>query len=211
MEKYVLTISRQFGSMGRSIAKELSQELGIAFYDRDIVEETAKRLNLPVSRISSTEEKAVSGWLYRKFPLGTDESYMQDIIFESQKEIMLDFMSRSSCIIVGRCADSLAAGMKNHINIYVYAPVEKRIENCISQLGMEEKQARRMAAGVDRARRAYHKKYAGYLPNDDKYMDLMINSSLLGVKGTVNLLSDMVKKWLPETQNRVGIKDENYR
>lgn len=195
MERYVITISRQFGSMGRSIAKELSEALDIEFYDRDIVEVTAKRLNLPVSRISGTEEKAVSSWRYRKFPLGTDESYMQDIIFESQKEIMLDFMSRSSCIIVGRCADSLTANIKNHINIYIYAPAEKRIENCMSQLGMGEKEARHMVASVDRARCAYHKKYAGYLPNDDKHMDLMINSSLLGVKGTADVLSEMVKKW----------------
>ena len=57
-EKYVITISRQFASMGRSIAKRLAEELGIEFYDRDIVEQTARRMGLPVSTISDTEESA---------------------------------------------------------------------------------------------------------------------------------------------------------
>ena len=60
MEKYSITISRQFGSLGRTIAQEMSKELGIEFYDRDIVEATAKRMGLPVPEISREEENAGS-------------------------------------------------------------------------------------------------------------------------------------------------------
>lgn len=65
--KYVITISRQFASMGRSIAQELARQLGVEFYDRDIVEAAASRMGLPVSTISDNEESA--GNLYYKYPL----------------------------------------------------------------------------------------------------------------------------------------------
>ncbi len=192
MKKFTITITREFGSLGRSIAKELSKELGVEFYDRDIVEEVAKQLNLPVSTVSEEEEKSKQSFLPRMFPLGTDETYIQDIIFDVQKGIILDLARRSSCILVGRCSDYLLEKEKNNINIFIYAPYEKRLENCVSTLGMTEGEAKRMIASVDRARNAYHKKYAGYLPGDPEHKNLMIDSSLLGVTGTAKLVAQIV-------------------
>ena len=105
MEQYVITISRQFGSMGRSIAKELSTLLGIEFMDRDIVEATAKRMGLPVSVISDEEESMKSTFFRRQYPLGMGMSSLKDEIFLTQKNIIRDFAAKGSCIIVGRCAD----------------------------------------------------------------------------------------------------------
>ena len=107
MEKFTITITREFGSLGRSIARELSQILGVEFYDRDIVEEVANKLNLPVSTVSNEEEKSRHSFFPRMFPLGTDEEYMQDIIFDVQKDIILNLAKKSSCILVGRCSDFL--------------------------------------------------------------------------------------------------------
>lgn len=194
MEKFTITITREFGSLGRSIAKELSNELGIDFYDRDIVEEVARQLNMPVSTISNEEEKSKHSLFSRMFPLGTDEEYMQDTIFETQKSIILDLASKSSCIIVGRCSDYILENMHNNINIFIYAPYEKRLDNCINILGMSKSEAKRMIASVDKARNMYHKKYAGYLPNDPNHKNLMIDSSLLGVKGTSHLIANLVKE-----------------
>ena len=192
MKKFTITITREFGSLGRSIAKELSRELGVEFYDRDIVEEVAKQLNLPVSTVSDEEEKSKQSFLPRMFPLGTDEAYIQDIIFDVQKGIILDLARRNSCILVGRCSDYLLEKEKNNINIFIYAPYEKRLENCVNALGMTEGEAKRMIASVDRARNAYHKKYAGYLPGDPEHKNLMIDSSLLGVTGTAKLIAQIV-------------------
>ncbi|WP_024293156.1 AAA family ATPase [Lacrimispora indolis] len=192
MKKFTITITREFGSLGRSIAKELSRELGVEFYDRDIVEEVAKQLNLPVSTVSDEEEKSKQSFLPRMFPLGTDEAYIQDIIFDVQKGIILDLARRTSCILVGRCSDYLLEKEKNNINIFIYAPYEKRLENCVNALGMTEGEAKRMIASVDRARNAYHKKYAGYLPGDPEHKNLMIDSSLLGVTGTAKLIAQIV-------------------
>ena len=192
MKKFTITITREFGSLGRSIAKELSRELGVEFYGRDIVEEVAKQLNLPVSTVSDEEEKSKQSFLPRMFPLGTDEPYIQDIIFDVQKGIILDLAKKSSCILVGRCSDYLLEKEKNNINIFIYAPYEKRLENCVNTLGMTESEAKRMIASVDKARNAYHKKYAGYLPGDPEHKNLMIDSSLLGVSGTAKLIAEIV-------------------
>ena len=192
MEKFTITITREFGSLGRSIAKELSQILNVEFYDRDIVEEVAKKLNLPVSMISNEEEKSRHSFLPRMFPLGTDEEYMQDIIFDVQKDIILDLAKKSSCILVGRCSDFLLEKEKNNINIFIYASYEKRLENCVETLGMTEGEAKRMILSVDKARNAYHKKYAGYLPGNPEHKQLMIDSSLLGVTGTAKLIAQIV-------------------
>ncbi|MFT4005399.1 MAG: cytidylate kinase-like family protein [Lacrimispora sp.] len=194
MEKFTITITREFGSLGRSIAKELSRELGVEFYDRDIVEEVSQKLNLPISQVSDEEEKSKHSFWPRMFPLGTDEDYIQDIIFDVQKDIILDLAKRSSCILVGRCSDYLLEHEKNNINIFIYAPYAKRLENCIETLGMTESEAKRMITSVDRARNIYHKKYAGFLPNDPEHKNLMIDSSLLGVTGTATLIADMVRK-----------------
>nr|WP_314466129.1 cytidylate kinase-like family protein [uncultured Clostridium sp.] len=192
MEKFTITITREFGSLGRSIAKELSRILGVEFYDRDIVEEVANKLNLPVSTVSNEEEKSRQSFLPRMFPLGTDEEYMQDIIFDVQKGIILDLAKKSSCILVGRCSDFLLEKHKNNINIFIYASYEKRLKNCVETLGMTEGEAKKMILSVDKARNAYHKKYAGYLPGDPEHKQLMIDSSLLGVTGTAKLIAEIV-------------------
>lgn len=192
MEKFTITITREFGSLGRSIARELSRILGVEFYDRDIVEEVANKLNLPVSTVSNEEEKSRQSFFPRMFPLGTDEEYMQDIIFDVQKGIILDLAKKSSCILVGRCSDFLLEKQKNNINIFIYASYEKRLENCVETLGMTEGEAKKMILSVDKARNAYHKKYAGYLPGDPEHKQLMIDSSLLGVTGTAKLIAQIV-------------------
>ncbi len=121
MENYVVTITRQFGSLGRPIAKKMSELLGIEYYDRDIVEKTAQQLNLSVPTISDKEETA-NTFFHMKYPLGQGTTQIQDQIFNAQKEIILSLVEKGPCIIVGRCADAFLADRKNCFNIYIYAP-----------------------------------------------------------------------------------------
>ena len=174
MSKYTITITREFGSLGRPIAHALSQKLGIEYYDRDIVDEVAKQLNLPVSQISDAEESSHNHFFSHMFPLGTDKEYIQDMIFDVQKDIILDLARKSSCIIVGRCSDFLLQNEENVVNIFIYAPYKARLENCIHSLEMSEDEAKRMIMKVDKARLAYHKKYAGYTPYDPLHKHLSL-------------------------------------
>jgi Cytidylate kinase len=192
MENYVLTITRDFGSLGRPIAKRLSEILKIEYYDRDIVEAAAKRMHLPVSLISNEEEKG-TGFFRMLFPLGMESPEWQEKIFRTQQSIICDLAAKDPCIIVGRCSDSILADEKNAIHIYIYASYQDRYNNCIQSLGMQPEEAKRMIAQVDKARRSYHNQYAKYAYNDQNHKDLMVNSSLLGVEGTAQLLAGVVQ------------------
>lgn len=194
MEKYVITITRQFGSLGRPIARELADSLGIEYYDRDIVEEVSKKMNLPVSTISDSEEKAKSLFSSMKYPLGIATTPTQDKIFSVQREIILNLAEKESCIIVGRCSDFILEDMKNHISIFIYAPYNARIDNCINRLHLSRPEAEKMISDVDKARNSYHLRYAHFLPYDVNHKDLLINSSLLGVEGTSEYLAELIKK-----------------
>lgn len=194
MSKYVVTIARQFGSLGRPIAARMAEILGIEYYDRDIVDAAAKKMKLPVSTISDADETVSQGFFPMMFPLGQNSIRMQHDVFDTQREIILNLADKGSCIIVGRCADYILESAKNHLRIYIYASYEKRLENCIGPLLMSEESAKRMIREVDKAREAYHRHYAGYAPEDVNYKDILIDSGMLGVEGTAQYLAELVKK-----------------
>lgn len=191
--KYTITITRDFGSMGRPIARRLSELLGVEFYDRDIVEETARKMDLPVSLISKTEENQGGAYSKMRFPLGKFASEKQDEIFRVQTEIIKELASKESCVIVGRCADYVLSDLDKCLHIYIYAPFEERINNCVEYLGMDRETAIKMAVEVDKARKKYHKRYANYYPRDLNNKNLMIDSSYFGIDGTAELIAGIVK------------------
>lgn len=193
-KKYIVTITRQFGSLGRPIAREMSELLGVEYYDRDIVEATSRRMNLPVSTISEHEEKYSSNLFSMLLPLGSDSIAKQDEIYNVQKEIIRGLAEKESCIIVGRCADYIFRDHRNVINIYIYAPIEARYKNCVEVLKMRPEEATKMIYKVDKARTAYHRRYAKYPPGDPDSKQIMIDASMLGVTGTAEILTEIVKR-----------------
>jgi len=193
-KKFVVTIARQFGSMGRPIARLVSEKLGIEYYDRDIVEMTSKNLELPVSTISDVEESAKSAFFNMNYPLGMGTTVIQDSIFSAQRKIILNLAEKESCIIVGRCADHILKDYKNIINIFIYAPYEARLANCVERLDMRLDEAKKMIASVDKARDSYHRHYCGYSMSDKDYKHVMLDSSLLGVEGTCEVLTEIIQK-----------------
>jgi len=193
-EKIVVTIARQFGSLGRPIARKVSEELGIEYYDRDLVDLAAKQLNLPVSTISNVEENAKSAFFNMSYPLGMATTEIQDSVFATQSKIITDLAEKGSCIIVGRCSDYILKDSKNIINIFVYAPYAARLRNCVERLNMQPSEAKKMIADVDKARESYHRHYCGYSMSDKDYKHVMLDSSLLGVDGTCDILVDIIKK-----------------
>ena len=189
MKPYVITLSRQFASMGRAIAQSMSAELGINFYDRDIVEETAKRLGLSVSYVSKVEETGASFFTNLRYPLGIGLISTQKETFEIQSNIIRDLAQRESCIIVGRCADSVLRDHPRCLNIYVYAPYEIRLANCIREYGMEVSAAKRAIAEVDRARQ-----FSEDVRSVLDHRHVMIDSSRFGVEKTAKILSGIARQ-----------------
>lgn len=192
-ERYIITISRQFASLGRTIGKNMAKELGIGFYDRDIVEETARRMHLPIPEVSMEEEKAGSIFENRKYPLGMGLVSMKQEIFSVQSNIIRDLAKKESCIIVGRCADVLLKDYDRVLNIYIYAPYAARLKNCVDSLGMDEKTARSMIREVDRARELYRLRYCDGVKEVFDHRDFMIDSSRFGAEKTAQILCGVVR------------------
>lgn len=193
-EKFVVTIARQFGSLGRPIAKEVSETLGIEYFDRDIVEMAAKQLNLPVSTISNVEENARPAFFNMSYPLGMGTTEIQDSVFAAQSKIIAGLAEKQSCIIVGRCSDYILKDFKNIINVFIYAPYPARLRNCVERLNMQPAEAKKMIADVDKARESYHRHYCGYAMSDKDYKHVMLDSSLLNVEGTRDVLVGIIQK-----------------
>lgn len=113
---------------------------------------------------------------------------MKDEIFLIQKNIIRDLAQKESCIIVGRCADSILMDLENHLNVYIYAPVEAWLRNCTQILKMDEKVARKMIREVDRSRELYHRRYCPEYTDPSTNKDIMLDSSRFGVEGTADIL-----------------------
>lgn len=193
MDKFAITISRQFASMGRSVAEELSQMLNIDYLDRDIVEETAKRMNASVPEISKEEEDVSSSYAYRMYPLGIGVPSIKDDIFAVQKSIIQDFANKNSGIIVGRCAGYCLKDHPNLLKVFIYAPLDVRLKNCTERLGMNAKEASKTIHAVDKARENYHKTYIPGYVNATLDSDICINTGIYSIKEAAKLIKEAAR------------------
>lgn len=191
--KYVIALNRQFGSLGRQVAQRVAQLMGIEYYDRDIVEATAKKMGLPVSKISEQEESQGGKFFGMQFPLGNGNDDVKDKIFDEQERIIMSIADKEPCIIVGRCADYVLRNNENVLNIFIYASYGSRIKNSVDVLSLEPEEALKRIKEVDKARDNYHMKYAKYLPNDMNHIHAMLDSGTLGVEGCAQAIVKIAK------------------
>lgn len=195
LENYCITISRQFGSLGRPIAKRIAEKLGINYYDRDIVDKLAKEMNLPVSQVDDGEELNNPEFSKMAYPLGKTTAEQQELIFEAQKKIIEEIAAKESAVFVGRCSDYILRNTNNHFSIFVYASKEDRLNNCVQSLHMTREEAEKMIEDVDDARESYNMHYAKAYSENVEYKDILIDSGLYGgVEDTADILVTMIRK-----------------
>ncbi len=139
----IITIGREFGSGGRELGLRLSQRLGIAYYDQEIISEISRRTELSEQYVRKMAEKKPMF----SFPLhiGRSFHYMQNSpwdlnlsIFREQSAIIREMAEKSDCVIVGRCADDILREM-NPLRIFVYGDMETKLERCRKRTGSDEK------------------------------------------------------------------------
>ena len=116
-----------------------------------------------------------------------------DILYSEVYKVVTELAEKESCIIVGRCADYVLRDHKNHMRVYIYTSYENKYNNCVNNLLINPKEAEKMIKSVDKARKAYHMRYAKYSPDDARYKDILVDSSFLGVEGTAHMLVNVVK------------------
>lgn len=197
----IITIGREFGSGGRELGLRLSQRLGIAYYDQEIIAEISKRTELSEQYVRKMAEKKP----IFSFPLhiGRSFHYMQNSpwnlnlsIFREQSAIIREMAEKSDCVIVGRCADDILREM-NPLRIFVYGDMETKLERCRKRTGSDEKMTDREILSnirkIDKNRSEYYGLYTGKVWGDKQSYDLCINTSKISVERASELLAEFVR------------------
>ena len=180
MSKRVITINRMLGSNGRLIGRALADELGFAFYDRELIDIAAKKENIPHDLLEKVDEKRGSQW---RFPidheLQLDSEFhfvtMNDVLFDLQRKIILEAAQKEDCVIVGRCANHIL--QDNCLSVFIYAPYDYRVQTVIERTGREEKSVQKLVKKVDKERRTYYEYFTDRKWTDLSQYHLSIDSS----------------------------------
>lgn len=194
MNQIIITIGREFGSGGRMIGEKLAERLGISFYDKDLIDMAAEKSGIHPDVLRGADEVASSPFSSPFIPPSIDQGTINDKLFKYQRDVILDIASKESCVIVGRCADYILKDFPNCIRVFVYADMDYKIQLIMERHNLKDRELiEKIIRRTDKNRRTYYQYYTDFKWGSREQMDLMINSSLLGVEKTVDLLEEAVR------------------
>lgn len=180
MRHIVITIGREYGSGGRIIAQKLSQELGITFYDKELIAAVAKKTGFSENFIRDTEhQRPTNSFLYDLYTAVQTPS-VPDQVFIAQAKVIKEAAARESCVIVGRCADYVLRDHPGLLRVMVHAPMEFRRQYARDILGWtgEDKEMDTRIYKQDKARASYYEYYTQNRWGDVRHCDLALNAAL---------------------------------
>ncbi len=194
MKKVVITIGREFGSGGREIGIKLSKKLNIPFYDKELILHTAEKTNLEQSIVEKYDEQ-------HSFPAFSSSNIfdiyqmpMSDRIYIAQADVIRDIAEKESCIIVGRCADFILDENPDVFKVFITAPMKDKIERKRSILeGKSDSEIESHISKIDKKRAKYYTYYTDRTWGKASTYNLCIDSSILGIDGTVELIANAVE------------------
>lgn len=201
---FVITIERQYGSGGRLTGKRLADELGIHFYDEEILKMTSETSAIGEQYFRLADEKAGNNLLYRivtSMKPDLNGPYKEghritspENLFRFQSSVIRGLASSETCIIVGRCGNYvLQEQMDNVIRIFVYADTVTRIRRVMEVDQVDESEALRRMKRIDRERTEYHRYFTGREWMDMENYDLPINASRINYDQMIQLIKDYLR------------------
>ncbi len=197
-KQIIVAIGREYGSAGHEIGRKLAEKLEIPFYDRNLLDEFADQRDVDADLLAKYDEKphrfffnrtvTVRGQKYTNSPIQN----IADIQFALLKSKAYD----DDCFVVcGRCADEVLKEFPGLITVFITADYDAKVKRVMEKRNMSEKEARRAIEKHDKTRRAYHDYFCKSKWGQAGSYDLCVNSSLLGIDGTVDFLFDLVSKF----------------
>lgn len=200
----IITIGRQFASLGSEIGEKLSQLTGIPCYDRAALVAIAEKHGIPAETFEKADEQATSSFLYTLAMssysgniahFGMNDHILTDRVFNIQSAEMKRIATEGDCIIIGRCADDVLSEFQGVLKIFIHAPIEARVKTLVEQYGMEDSSARKKISKTDKKRASYYNFYTGKGWGDPKNYNMNIDSSLLGVEGTAAMIKHLIDEF----------------
>lgn len=196
MDNFVITVSRQFGSLGRPIAQKIAHKLNIEYYDRDLIENAASIMNEDMRNVSPLDESIKLPFANSLFPLGLGTGSSHRRLFKVQESLIRECVAKSNCLIVGRCADYILKDYKRRFSVMIYAPLEERIKNSVNELRIPEYEVTDYVKEIDRARDSYHKFFTDEKLDTIKYRDMLIDSSTMSQDEIADCIIEAAKRKL---------------
>jgi cytidylate kinase len=197
--KKIITISRQFGSGGHSIAKAVADRLGIAFYDNNLITEVAKQSGLSEEFIRENEEYAShsSSFLYQ-LAMSTAGTYgypsVYQKLYEAQTKVIEEIANKESCVIVGRCADYILKNREDCLHVFIHADNEHRAKHILEKYGPTEKTTAQRIKDKDNKRRNYYRFHTDREWGVAANYHLSLDSGALGEALCVELIVKAAEK-----------------
>lgn len=198
----IITIGRQFGSGGREIGKRLADELGIKFYDKELLSRAAKDSKICKELFETHDEKPTNSFLYSlvmdTYSMGfasgsVNEMPLNHKIFLAQFDAIKKLAGEGPCVMVGRCADYALADWKDCFSVFVHADFDWRINRIAAKYNKSPKEARDIITKTDKSRASYYNYYTNKKWGSAKSYNLCIDSSKYGIDNTVKAIIESIK------------------
>ncbi len=207
----IITIGRQFGSGGREIGEKLAEHFGIKCYDKELLSRAAKESGFCEEMMQTHDERPTNSFLYNlvmdTYSFGYNSSSFVDMpishkVFLAQFDTIKKIANEGPCVIVGRCADYALNDYQNCLHIFIHGDEKNKIQRIMSHYPdiTSEQKAKDMMNKKDKSRQSYYNYYSSKKWGRADSYDLSINSSILGIDGTVQLLAQYVEDF--EGKNR---------
>lgn len=199
-KKIIVTVGRQFGSGGRIVGKKLAEQLGIDYYDKELINLASKESGICGEFFERADEKT-SGSLLKALAMGfsmnnaifqSNDYLSNESLFQIQSDVIRKVAAKGSCILVGRCADYILRDDPACINVFISASTEDRIRRAMEYNHVEEKEAEEYIQKADKSRASYYNYYTDKIWGAAESYDLCINSSVYGIDRTVEFIRSFI-------------------
>ena len=195
MAKKIITISREFGSGGRFIGEEVAKKLGISYYDKNIISRIAEKSGLSPEYIQENAELSPKKGLFAYAFSGRDITgkSVEDMVYEAQRNIILELAEKEPCVIIGRNADYILKDRDDVLNVFIHGDMLEKIKRITGLYNVEEKEAVKMMADTDKRRRTNYNFYTDQNWGKASNYTLCLNSSQLGYDRCEMIIMECVK------------------
>ena len=182
MVKRIITISREFGSGGRFIGEEVAKKLGIAYYDKNVINEIAEKSGLSPEYIQENAELSPKKGMFAYALAGRDITgrSVEDMVHEAQRKVILELAKKGPCVIIGRNADYILKDRDDVLNVFIHGNMPEKTQRIIRLYNVDEKKAVKMMADTDKRRMTNYSFYTEQKWGKASNYTLCLNSSQLG-------------------------------
>ena len=193
MAKRIITISREFGSGGRFIGEEVAKKLGIAYYDKNVINEIAEESGLSPEYIQENAELSPKKGLFAYAFAGRDITgkSVEDMVHKAQRRVILDLTEKESCVIIGRNADYILKDRNDVLNVFIHGNMPEKTQRIIRLYNVDEKKAVKMMADTDKRRMTNYNFYTDQKWGKASNYTLCLNSSQLGYDRCEKIIMDI--------------------